>query len=373
MKKNIHIFLLAFMCLLLGGPAFAAPAARYTEQQVQNQQIPTPKKQAAKTAGGSQAQKRPVLPQTGAKKKDSAVPTAHSVKPAQTASASKNARTANTSALKKEHQPATPKSMSQKQVPAKTKQTAKGQAAPGGIKSAKPADKNKANSKLAPGSQKIGAKTQPSQPQKVIHQSKTTAPQKQSADSSPKTSSARSGNKPPVSVKKLPAKQPVNGSVKKAPDTLKESSSAKNLLEHPDQTIRNSIISVAKTQMGVKYRRGGTSPSTGFDCSGFVHWVYGQNKMSIPRSSRSLLSSGKEIPKTDARPGDVIVFKNVGGSFTGLHSAIFLGEGRFIHSPNSRSTVSINSLEEKYWKSHDYSVLRFIDSKIVNVSSGRLE
>lgn len=73
-----------------------------------------------------------------------------------------------------------------------------------------------------------------------------------------------------------------------------------------DTAKRNAIIATAKKGVGVRYRSGGTSPRTGWDCSGFVHYVYKQNGVSLPRASRGQRSAGKRVSAAQAKPGDII-------------------------------------------------------------------
>lgn len=111
----------------------------------------------------------------------------------------------------------------------------------------------------------------------------------------------------------------------------------------------DALIAIAKQYLGLKYRRGGTSPSTGFDCSGFVQWVYGKYGVKIPRSTWEQQHYGVTVSKTKLKPGDIVVFR-VPGSYSGLHSGIYVGHDSFIHSPSTGKSISITPLSSGYFQ-----------------------
>ena len=111
----------------------------------------------------------------------------------------------------------------------------------------------------------------------------------------------------------------------------------------------NAIASAAQSQLGKSYRKGGISPESGFDCSGLVYWSCAQSGIAVPRLSRDQAHSGHEIHKSALRPGDIVVFKV---SWFSYHTGIYIGGGRFVHSPKPRSRVQIESLNHIYWKKH---------------------
>ena len=111
-----------------------------------------------------------------------------------------------------------------------------------------------------------------------------------------------------------------------------------------------SIVSIAKQYNGGKYASGGASPS-GFDCSGFTMYVYGQAGISIPRTSGGQAGVGSQVSKSNLQPGDILIFSN---TYTNgiSHSGIYLGGGQFIHAANSRVGVEINTINSGYWSNH---------------------
>ena len=110
----------------------------------------------------------------------------------------------------------------------------------------------------------------------------------------------------------------------------------------PNQRNVNVILKTAFSQVGNPYRYGGSSPETGFDCSGFVGWVYGQFGVDLPRSSRDMLSIGDPVDRADLRPGDLVFF-NYGYS----HVGIYTGGDKYLHSPSSGKSVQESNLSDK--------------------------
>ena len=110
-----------------------------------------------------------------------------------------------------------------------------------------------------------------------------------------------------------------------------------------------AIASAARSQLGKPYVRGGISPQYGFDCSGLVYWAYASNGVNVPRMTSEQAKAGHPIERSALLPGDIVVFKT---SWTGYHTGIYLGEGRFVHSPKPKTRVRIDSLQKEYWKDH---------------------
>lgn len=100
-------------------------------------------------------------------------------------------------------------------------------------------------------------------------------------------------------------------------------------------TKGDTIVATARSMIGKPYRMGGTSPQTGFDCSGFVLWVYSQHGIKIARASTGQRHDGIKISAKDMKPGDIVVVKNRRGrdSPNGYHTGIYVGGGAMIHAP----------------------------------------
>ena len=109
-----------------------------------------------------------------------------------------------------------------------------------------------------------------------------------------------------------------------------------------------SVVEYAKNYLGCKYVAGGSSPTTGFDCSGFTSYVYKNFGVSLSRSSKGQINDGVAVSKDELQPGDIVVFNNSGNSAIG-HVGIYIGGDSFIHAANPRQGVVITSLSSSYY------------------------
>jgi len=101
--------------------------------------------------------------------------------------------------------------------------------------------------------------------------------------------------------------------------------------------------------LGVPYKWGGTSAETGFDCSGFVRAIYEQSVgLLLPRKAEQQAAATQKIEKTDLQPGDLVFFNTMRRAFS--HVGIYIGDGKFIHSPRAGSEVRVESLSLSYWQ-----------------------
>ena len=119
------------------------------------------------------------------------------------------------------------------------------------------------------------------------------------------------------------------------------------------------IVQQAKDLLGLHYRYGGTSPDTGFDCSGFTSYVLRRFHIEVGRCSRSQSVQGREVDLAQARPGDVIAFsrsKRGGVSHVALVVSNDENGLYMIHSSTSRGVVIENLLESDYWRPKIYAV-----------------
>jgi cell wall-associated NlpC family hydrolase len=101
--------------------------------------------------------------------------------------------------------------------------------------------------------------------------------------------------------------------------------------------------------LGVPYKRGGNSVETGFDCSGFVRAMYEQTiGLVLPRRANEQAAATQVIDRADLKPGDLVFFNTMKHAFS--HVGIYLGEGKFIHSPRSGSQVRVDDMRAAYWQ-----------------------
>ena len=116
------------------------------------------------------------------------------------------------------------------------------------------------------------------------------------------------------------------------------------------------IVSKAKEYMGTPYVYGGSTPS-GFDCSGFVYYVFRQCGYSVTRTATTQNGDGVQVSRSELQPGDILIFYNSAKSGIG-HSGIYIGGGEFIHASSSGGKVMISSLSSTYYDTHYYSARR---------------
>ena len=100
--------------------------------------------------------------------------------------------------------------------------------------------------------------------------------------------------------------------------------------------------------LGVPYKRGGNSAETGFDCSGFVRAIYEQTVgLLLPRRADQQAAATQVIDKKELQPGDLVFFNTMRRNFS--HVGIYVGDGKFIHSPRSGSEIRVDDMSIAYW------------------------
>ena len=118
-----------------------------------------------------------------------------------------------------------------------------------------------------------------------------------------------------------------------------------------DPARANAVLMRAISLVGTPYRWGGNTPEGGFDCSGLVNYVFRDMlDVRLPRTSRELFDlQGPRITPGQLAGGDLVFFGN-GGAVS--HVGIYVGEGRFVHAPNSGGTVRLDRLDGSWWREH---------------------
>ncbi len=106
------------------------------------------------------------------------------------------------------------------------------------------------------------------------------------------------------------------------------------------------VAGLAAAMIGIPYVYGGQTPE-GFDCSGLVFYAYRETGIDVPRTSLAQYRAAKRIPVSAAQPGDLVFFR-IGRQIS--HVGIYVGNNRFIHSPETGQTVKINDLDDEYYK-----------------------
>lgn len=108
-----------------------------------------------------------------------------------------------------------------------------------------------------------------------------------------------------------------------------------------------AIVGYARRFLGIPYTWGGSSPRTGFDCSGFVRYVYAHFGISLPHSSFADVWRGRHIARRSLEPGDIVFFDG------NNHVGIYIGGNRIIHAPHTGAVVSIAAMSGWYAQTYD--------------------
>ena len=113
-------------------------------------------------------------------------------------------------------------------------------------------------------------------------------------------------------------------------------------------SLAGEILFRAMALLGTRYHRGGNSPDTGFDCSGFVGYLYREVlNLRLPRSAWEIWKHGDEIAREMLQPGDLVFFNTMRRPYS--HVGVFIGDGKFIHAPAAGGVVRTESLNQRYW------------------------
>jgi cell wall-associated NlpC family hydrolase len=140
-----------------------------------------------------------------------------------------------------------------------------------------------------------------------------------------------------------------------ADDEMGRFMTEKGLLERIGQAGLNmrertsELVLNAMSFLGVPYRRGGNSVDTGFDCSGFVRAMYEQTVgLVLPRKADDQAAVTQVIERQELQPGDLVFFNTMRRAFS--HVGIYVGEGKFIHSPKPGQQVRVEDMGGSYWQ-----------------------
>lgn len=129
----------------------------------------------------------------------------------------------------------------------------------------------------------------------------------------------------------------------------------------PDEAGRDvalpPVVGTALSLQGAPYRNGGTDPS-GFDCSGFVAYVFAQQGLAVPRTVSELYIAGREISPDALEPGDLVFFSTVAPGAS--HVGIAISADAFVHAPSSKGVVRVEYLGAAYWRARFVGIRRVL-------------
>lgn len=131
-------------------------------------------------------------------------------------------------------------------------------------------------------------------------------------------------------------------------------------LQEPQATPLESTLEKALGLLGIRYRRGGSNPESGFDCSGFVSHVFREGLgLDLPHSAKAMSLAGEVVAKDELQPGDLVFFNTMRRAFS--HVGIYLGENRFVHAPRRGGRVRIEDMSGRYWTKRFNGARRFAE------------
>ncbi|HLX33072.1 MAG TPA: C40 family peptidase [Gaiellaceae bacterium] len=153
-----------------------------------------------------------------------------------------------------------------------------------------------------------------------------------------------------VLIKPLPTRAALGSKIAPKRHMIKHLRSRRRHLTavpHELPTFGHKIVSYARRFLGTPYVWGGTSPRYGFDCSGFVRYVYGHFGIALPHSSFADLWRGRHIGRRYLKPGDLVFFDGAS------HVGIYVGSDRMIDAPHTGSVVRISTMNGWYGETYD--------------------
>ena len=168
------------------------------------------------------------------------------------------------------------------------------------------------------------------------------------SDSRQETSRSQSTSRKTSSTKST--KKTTTSQSKTTQNTTTETTSV------PASSNGSAIVATAKKYLGYKYVYGGSSPSTGFDCSGFTSYVFKQYGITLSRTSAGQYSNGVAVSRSNLQPGDLVMF----GKSSITHVAIYIGGGQIIHASTPSTGVRIDSLSTGYYSNNYYGARRVL-------------
>ncbi len=112
--------------------------------------------------------------------------------------------------------------------------------------------------------------------------------------------------------------------------------------------IDHPLAAHMMTQLGVRYRSGGKTPDTGFDCSGLVFYSANQSLgLKLPPRADEMAKQGNNVGRTELAVGDLVFFNTMGRKYS--HVGVYIGQDQFVHSPASGGVVRVENMNDRYW------------------------
>ncbi|WP_174847733.1 C40 family peptidase [Yersinia artesiana] len=148
-----------------------------------------------------------------------------------------------------------------------------------------------------------------------------------------------------------------------ANNKIKLSSAHKKRYQHAKQTAMSKLMK----QVGKPYRWGGTSPNTGFDCSGLIYYAYKDViRIKMPRTANEMyhLRDAAPVKRAELESGDLVFF-NIANRGVADHVGVYLGNGKFIQSPRTGEEIRISMLDNDYWQDHYVGARRVVTPKTI--------
>jgi cell wall-associated NlpC family hydrolase len=138
-----------------------------------------------------------------------------------------------------------------------------------------------------------------------------------------------------------------NGVVTPNADPMRNDPVSQTGASNWSDTVQEVLLN-ALSLTGIRYTYGGKNPDTGFDCSGFVRYVFQQAaSLTLPHSARAISQLGQSVSVDELQPGDLVFFNTLKSAFS--HVGIYIGGHRFIHAPSTGGGISVVDMDDSYW------------------------
>jgi cell wall-associated NlpC family hydrolase len=129
--------------------------------------------------------------------------------------------------------------------------------------------------------------------------------------------------------------------------------------------VNNPLAAHALSQLGIRYRFGGKSPDTGFDCSGLVGYSAQQSLgLKLPPRADDIAKLGNNVQRSDLQVGDLVFFNTMGKRYS--HVGVYIGDSKFVHSPARGGVVRVEDMNERYWTTRFTGARRLDQTEVAN-------